>query len=127
MSKGFFNVAERMRMSDTIFGKIAAGEVQADIVYEDEDVVAFRDVGPQAPTHVLVIPRKPIPTINDLEPEDAELVGKLFLAAKKIAELEGIAEAGYRMIINCNAAAGQTVYHLHLHLLGGRPMQWPPG
>ena len=114
-------------MSDTIFSKIAAGEIPADIVYEDEDVVAFRDVGPQAPTHVLVIPRKPIPTINELEPEDAELVGKLFLAAKKIAEQEGIAEAGYRMVINCNAAAGQTVYHLHLHLLGGRPMQWPPG
>lgn len=114
-------------MSDTLFGKIAAGEIQADIVYEDEDVVAFRDIGPQAPTHVLVIPRKPIPTINDLEMGDAELVGKLFLAAKKIAEQEGIAEAGYRTVINCNAAAGQTVYHLHLHLLGGRPMQWPPG
>ncbi len=114
-------------MSDTLFGKIAAGEIQADIVYEDEDVVAFRDIGPQAPTHVLVIPRKPIPTINDLEAGDAELVGKLFLAAKKIAEQEGIAEAGYRAVINCNAAAGQTVYHLHLHLLGGRPMQWPPG
>jgi len=114
-------------MADTLFGKIAAGEIQADIVYEDEDVVAFRDIGPQAPTHVLVIPRKPIPTINDLEAGDAALVGKLFLAAKKIAEQEGIAEAGYRTVINCNAAAGQTVYHLHLHVLGGRPMQWPPG
>jgi len=114
-------------MSDTLFSKIAAREIPADIVYEDEDVVAFRDVGPQAPTHVLIIPRKPIPTINDLEPEDVELVGKLFLAAKKIAEAEGIAEAGYRTVINCNAAAGQTIYHLHLHLLGGRPMQWPPG
>lgn len=114
-------------MSDTIFGKIAAGEIPADIVYEDEDVVAFRDIGPQAPTHVLVIPRKPIPTLNDLTPEDAELVGKLFLAAKKVAAQEGIADAGYRAVINCNAAAGQTVYHLHLHLLGGRPMQWPPG
>lgn len=114
-------------MSDTLFSKIAAGEIPADIVYEDEDLVAFRDIGPQAPTHVLVIPRKPIPTINDLEPGDAELVGKLFLAAKKIAEEEGIAEAGYRTVINCNAAAGQTVYHLHLHLLGGRAMQWPPG
>ena len=114
-------------MSDTLFVKIAAGEIPADIVYEDEDVVAFRDIGPQAPTHVLVIPRKPIPTINDLEPEDAELVGKLFLAAKKIAKAEGIADAGYRAVINCNAGAGQTVYHLHLHLLGGRPMHWPPG
>jgi histidine triad (HIT) family protein len=114
-------------MSDTLFGKIAAGEVPAEIVYEDEDVVAFRDIEPQAPTHVLVIPRKPIPTINDLEPEDAQLVGKLFLAAKKIAKAEGIADAGYRVVINCNAGAGQTVYHLHLHLLGGRPMRWPPG
>jgi len=114
-------------MSDTIFSKIAAGEIPADIVYEDEDVVAFRDIGPQAPTHVLVIPRKPIPTLNDLAPEDAALVGKLFLAAKQVAAQEGIADAGYRTVINCNAAAGQTVYHLHLHLLGGRPMQWPPG
>jgi len=114
-------------MSDTLFGKIASGEIPADIVYEDADVVAFRDIGPQAPTHVLVIPRKPIPTLNDLEPEDAELVGKLFLAAKRIAADEGIAEAGYRTVINCNAAGGQSVYHLHLHLLGGRTMQWPPG
>jgi len=114
-------------MSDTLFSKIAAGDIPADIVYQDEDVVAFRDIGPQAPTHVLVIPRKPIPTINDLEPGDAELVGKLFLAAKKIALDEGIAEAGYRTVINCNAAGGQSVYHLHLHLLGGRIMQWPPG
>jgi len=114
-------------MSDTLFGKIVAGEIPADIVYEDDDVLAFRDVAPQAPTHILVIPRKPIPTLNDLEPGDAELVGKLFLAAKKIAAAEGIAQAGYRTVINCNASAGQTIYHLHLHLLGGRPMQWPPG
>jgi histidine triad (HIT) family protein len=114
-------------MSDTLFGKIVAGEIPADIVYEDDDVLAFRDVAPQAPTHILVIPRRPIPTLNDLEPGDAELVGKLFLAAKKIAAAEGIAQAGYRTVINCNAAAGQTIYHLHLHLLGGRPMQWPPG
>jgi histidine triad (HIT) family protein len=114
-------------MSDTIFGQIARGEIPADILYEDQDVVVFRDVSPQAPTHVLVIPRKPIPTINDLEEGDAELVGKLFLAAKKVAEQEGIAESGYRAVINCNAGAGQTVFHLHLHLLGGRPMRWPPG
>jgi histidine triad (HIT) family protein len=114
-------------MSETLFSKIAAGEIPADIVYQDEDVVAFRDIGPQAPTHVLVIPRKPIRTINDLEVDDAVLVGKMFLAAKQIAEQEGISEAGYRTVINCNAAAGQTVFHLHLHLLGGRPMQWPPG
>ncbi|WP_296697412.1 histidine triad nucleotide-binding protein [Thiocapsa sp. UBA6158] len=114
-------------MSDTIFGKIAAGEVSADIVYEDDDLVAFRDLHPQAPTHILVIPRKPIPTLNEVQPEDAVLIGKLFLAAAKIAEQEGIARSGYRTLINCNAAAGQTVYHLHLHILGGRPMQWPPG
>jgi histidine triad (HIT) family protein len=114
-------------MSDTIFGKIARGEIPADILYEDEDVLAFRDLSPQAPTHVLVIPRKPIPSLNDLEDGDAELVGKLFLAARQVAEQEGIAAAGYRVVINCNAAAGQTVFHLHLHLLGGRPMRWPPG
>jgi len=90
-------------------------------------VLAFRDLNPQAPTHVLVIPRKPIPTLNDLEEGDAELVGKLFLAARKVAAQEGIDGAGYRVVINCNAAAGQTVFHLHLHLLGGRPMRWPPG
>lgn len=114
-------------MTDTIFARIAAGEIAADIVYQDEDVVAFRDLNPQAPVHVLVIPRKPIPTLNDVTPEDAELVGKLFLAAARVAEQERIAESGYRTVINCNAAAGQTVYHLHLHVLGGRPMRWPPG
>jgi histidine triad (HIT) family protein len=114
-------------MSDTIFGKIARGEMETDLIYEDEDVVAFRDISPQAPTHVLVIPRKPIPTLNDLDEEDAALVGKLVLVAKKIAGQEGIAEAGYRTVINCNAAGGQAVYHLHLHLLGGRDMRWPPG
>jgi len=114
-------------MSDTIFGKIARGEIPAHLLYEDEEVLAFRDLNPQAPTHVLVIPRKPIPTLNDLEEGDAELVGKLLLAARKVAAQEGIDGAGYRVVINCNAAAGQTVFHLHLHLLGGRPMRWPPG
>jgi len=114
-------------MSDTIFGKIAAGEVAADIVYQDDEVVAFRDLSPQAPTHILVIPRKPIRTLNDVQAEDAELIGKLFLAAAKVAADEGIAERGYRTVINCNAAGGQSVFHLHLHLLGGRPLQWPPG
>ncbi|MFZ0789883.1 MAG: histidine triad nucleotide-binding protein [Chromatiaceae bacterium] len=114
-------------MTDTIFGKIARGEIPADLVYEDEDVVAFRDLSPQAPTHVLVVPRKPIPTLNDAGPEDAELIGKLFLAAARVAQEAGIAERGYRTVVNCNAAAGQTVFHLHVHLLGGRPMQWPPG
>ena len=112
---------------DTIFGKIARGEIPADIVYEDEDVVAFRDLHPQAPTHVLVIPRKPIRTLNDAGDDDAELIGRLFLAAAKVAEQDGIAADGYRTVINCNAGAGQTVYHLHVHVLGGRPLQWPPG
>jgi histidine triad (HIT) family protein len=114
-------------MSDTIFGQIAAGQRTADIVYEDDDVVAFRDVNPQAPIHVLIIPRRPIPTLNDLQETDVLLAGKLLLAAAKIAAQEGIADAGYRTVINCNAQAGQTVFHLHLHLLGGRPLQWPPG
>jgi len=114
-------------MSDTIFGRIAAGEITADIVYEDDDLVAFRDLSPQPPTHILIIPRRPIRTLNDVKEADAELVGKLFLAAAKVARQVGIAEAGYRVVVNCNAVGGQTVFHLHLHLLGGRPMQWPPG
>ena len=114
-------------MADTIFGKIARGEIDADIVHEDDDVVAFRDQTPPAPVHLLIIPRKPIPTLNAAEAGDAELLGKLMLAAAKVAEQEGIAEQGYRTIVNCNAGAGQTVYHLHVHLLGGRPLRWPPG
>lgn len=114
-------------MSDTIFGKIASGEIAADLVYKDEDVVAFRDISPQAPMHLLVIPRQPIPTLDAAGPEDAELLGKLLLVAAQVAREAGIAERGYRVVINCNAEAGQTVFHLHLHVLGGRPMQWPPG
>lgn len=114
-------------MSKTIFAKIASGEMAADILYEDDDIVAFRDVSPQAPTHILVIPRKPIPTLNAVEPEEAELVGRLLIVAAKVAAQEGIAESGYRTVINCNAGGGQTVFHLHLHLLGGRPLSWPPG
>ena len=114
-------------MSETIFSRILSGDIPADIVYEDAEVVAFRDVNPQAPVHVLVIPRKPIPTLNDAQPEDTELLGRLFLAAAKVAAQEGIAESGYRTVVNCNAGAGQTVFHLHLHVLGGRPLQWPPG
>ncbi|TCT19305.1 histidine triad nucleotide-binding protein [Thiobaca trueperi] len=114
-------------MSETIFSRILSGDIPADIIYEDAEVVAFRDVNPQAPVHVLVIPRKPIPTLNDAQPEDTELLGRLFLAAAKVAAQEGIAESGYRTVVNCNAGAGQTVFHLHLHVLGGRPLQWPPG
>jgi len=114
-------------MSETIFGKIINREISADIVYEDDETLAFRDVNPQAPVHVLIIPKRAIATLNDLVSEDAELVGKLHLVAKKLAEQEGIAEDGYRTVINCNADGGQSVFHLHLHLLGGRAMRWPPG
>jgi len=114
-------------MPDTVFGKIARGELDADIVYEDDEVVAFRDLNPQAPLHVLIIPRKPIATLNDVAAADAALIGRLFQVAAEVAAREGVAEQGYRTVINCNAQAGQTVYHLHVHLLGGRALQWPPG
>lgn len=114
-------------MTDCIFCKIVAGEIPADIVFENDHVVAFRDLNPQAPLHCLVIPKKHIATINDLEPEDNALVGELFLAAKQIAADNGLDERGYRTVMNCNAEAGQTVFHIHLHLLGGRAMTWPPG
>ena len=114
-------------MTDCIFCKIAAGEIETDFVYEDDQVVAFRDLDPQAPTHVLVIPRAHIATTNDLTAENADLVGRMTLAAKQIAERDGIAERGYRMVLNCNPEAGQSVFHIHLHVLGGRPMGWPPG
>lgn len=114
-------------MSQCIFCKIAAGELPAAKLYEDESVLAFRDLHPQAPTHILIIPRRHIATLNDLEPGDAELVGRIFLVAKQLAEQEGLAEAGYRTLFNCNKAGGQEVYHIHLHFLGGRQMQWPPG
>ena len=114
-------------MTDCIFCKIISGDIPGDILFQNDDVLAFRDLNPQAPTHFLVIPKKHISTLNDLEADDAELVGKMYLAAKKIATDEGIAEAGYRTVMNCNAQAGQTVFHIHLHVLGGRPMSWPPG
>jgi histidine triad (HIT) family protein len=104
----------------TLFEKIIAGELPADFVYRDERVVAFRDIHPQAPVHVLIIPVKPIPTANDIADQDADLVGHMFCVARDIARAEGIADDGYRLIINCNAHGGQEVYHLHLHLLGGR-------
>ena len=114
-------------MTDCLFCKIATGEMRTDLVYEDDELVAFRDINPQEPTHVLVIPRRHIATLNDLDQEDGGIAGKLMLAAKAIAEQEGIAEDGYRAVINCNAGGGQAVYHIHLHLLGGRQMTWPPG
>lgn len=115
-----------MSDGDTIFGKILRGEIPSQEVYSDEQVYAFRDINPGAPVHVLVIPRKPIPMISDITEADAELVGRLFLAANKIAQQEGLTDTGYRLVINCGEGAGQTVFHLHVHLLGGRPMSWPP-
>ena len=114
-------------MTDCIFCKIAAGEIPADVVYQDDDVIAFRDLNPQAPTHVLVIPRKHIATLQDVMPDDAELIGKLYLAAQKVAEIDGLDQSGYRTVINCGAGAGQSVFHVHLHVLGGRNLGWPPG
>ena len=114
-------------MSEDLFLKIIDREIPAEIVYETDEVLAFRDINPQAPLHVLIIPKRRIRTINDLEAKDEALVGKLFSAAKTIAEQEGLAEDGYRVVMNCNQSAGQTVFHIHLHLLGGRAFSWPPG
>mgnify|MGYP000001717095 FL=1 len=114
-------------MPDDLFLKIISREIPADIVFEDDDVLAFRDISPQAPTHILIIPKEPIRTMNDLEPAHSALIGKLFLTAKELADREGISEDGYRVVMNCNRDGGQAVYHIHLHLLGGRPLQWPPG
>ena len=118
-------------MSDTnpdcLFCKIVAGDIPADIVYESDTAIAFRDINPQAPTHVLIIPRQHIATINDIGVGDQDIVGSLFSAAREIAIAEGFAEGGYRTVMNCNADAGQTVFHIHLHLLGGRALSWPPG
>jgi len=112
---------------DCIFCKIVAGEIPSDTVYSDDLVYAFRDIQPVAPTHVLVIPRKHIPSNREVEPQDEALVGRLFSAARRIAEQEGISSSGYRMILNTGEHGGQVVYHLHLHLIGGRPMQHPMG
>lgn len=114
-------------MSDCLFCKMVSGEIKPNTVYEDDDVLAFRDLNPQAPTHVLVIPKIHISTINDLQPDQAALIGKLFLAAQKVAKDDGIADRGYRTVMNCNREAGQSVFHIHLHVLGGRAMNWPPG
>jgi len=112
---------------DCLFCKIINGDIPADIVYQNDDVLGFKDVSPQAPSHVLFIPKKHIATVNDLELDDAELVGKLYLAAKKVATDAGFAAEGYRLVMNCNAGAGQTVFHIHLHMLAGRALHWPPG
>jgi histidine triad (HIT) family protein len=114
-------------MGDTIFGKIVRREIPADIVYENDDVLAFKDLNPQAPVHVLFIPKRALATLNDATPADAELIGKLVLAAADYAKREGFDKDGYRTVINCNEHGGQTVFHLHVHLLAGRRMHWPPG
>ena len=114
-------------MAETIFTKIMNREIPADIVYEDDQVLAFRDINPKAPTHVLVIPRKPIPRINEAQPEDQPLLGHLLLKAAEVARSLGLGEGGYRLVLNNGTDAGETVPHLHCHILGGRKMEWPPG
>ena len=114
-------------MSDCIFCRIVRGEVPSERVYEDEQVVAFRDVNPQAPVHILVVPREHLVNALALGEPQKELAGHLILVANELARREGIAESGYRLVLNCNRDGGQSVDHLHLHLLGGRPMGWPPG
>lgn len=113
-------------MSDCLFCKIVDGQLPATIVYEDDRAVAFRDLKPVAPTHVLIVPRKHIASLATLEDADSAVVGHLFVAARKIAEAEGLAD-GWRTVFNVGAHAGQTVFHIHLHLIGGRPLGWPPG
>ena len=114
-------------MKNCLFCKIAAGEMPSTKIHEDENFVVFRDINPQAPTHVLIIPRRHIEKLTDLSEEDAELIGQMQLLANKIAEREGIVSGGFRTVFNCGEGAGQSVWHIHMHLLGGRPMLWPPG
>jgi histidine triad (HIT) family protein len=114
-------------MSKTLFERIAAGELPATIVYEDEVVVAFRDIKPQAPTHVLVVPRKPIPRMAEARPEDQQVLGHLLLKAAAVAQQLGLHQTGYRLVFNNGADAGEAVPHLHCHILGGRRLGWPPG
>ncbi len=113
-------------MSDTIFTKIINKEIPADILYEDELALAFKDISPQAPIHFLVIPKKAIATINDIQSEDKAIVGHLYWVAAEIAKQQGFSEDGYRAVMNCNENGGQTVYHIHLHVLAGKPLGWPP-
>lgn len=114
-------------MTDCLFCKIIAGQIPATIVHSSDRIVAVKDINPQAPTHVLILPRRHIATLNDLTEDADALVGELVRTAAKIAKKNGHAEAGYRTVFNTNADAGQTVFHIHLHLLGGRKMSWPPG
>ena len=111
----------------TIFSKIINKEIPAEIVYEDDELLAFNDINPQAPVHILIIPKKEIKTLNDIESEDQEIMGKMMLLAKDLAKENNIDKSGYRTIFNCNDDGGQTVFHIHLHLIGGRSLNWPPG
>ncbi len=111
-------------MADSIFIKIINREIPASIVFENDEVIAFNDINPKAPVHILIVPKRPIPTINDAGEGDAVLLGKLVLVAKQIAKDKGIAESGYRLVFNCNADGGQEVFHIHLHLLGGKKLSW---
>ena len=111
----------------TIFKKIIDNEIPADIVHEDEQCIAFRDIDPKAPTHIILIPKKEIPSMAEIDGNDKGLIGHLYLVASKIAKDEGVSDSGYRLVVNTNKEGGQEVYHLHVHLLGGRQMNWPPG
>ena len=114
-------------MADCVFCKIVAGHIPATKVYEDDDLIAFEDMNPAAPHHLLIVPKEHIATLNDAVEADAALLGKLMLRAQAIVKERGLSEDGYRVVMNCNAGAGQTVFHIHLHMLGGREMTWPPG
>ena len=114
-------------MQSCIFCRIIEGKVNSHIVFEDDEIIAFKDISPQAPTHFLIVSQKHISTVNHLEQSDDRLIGKMFLVAKSLARKENIHESGYRLVMNCNGDGGQSVYHIHLHLLGGRRMRWPPG
>jgi len=114
-------------MNECLFCKMVSGVIPCDKVHENENVLAFRDIDPKAPTHILIIPKKHITTLNEINENDQDLLGELLLTAKKIAKDEGIDASGYRTVFNCNSDGGQTVFHIHMHLLGGRPMAWPPG
>jgi len=114
-------------MNECLFCKMVSGVIPCDKVHENEYVLAFRDIDPKAPTHILIIPKKHITTLNEINENDQDLLGELLLTAKKIAKDEGIDASGYRTVFNCNSDGGQTIFHIHMHLLGGRPMAWPPG
>lgn len=114
-------------MNECLFCKMVSGVIPCDKVHENQNVLAFRDIDPKAPTHILIIPKKHITTLNEINENDQDLLGELLLTAKKIAKDEGIDTSGYRTVFNCNSDGGQTVFHIHMHLLGGRPMAWPPG